>query len=92
VARAYLDQLGRSGAISPERALALTAGLDRADQVLASETRTNEEAARRLDTLAAEVEGGTAGVGGRDQARLRSLAESVKAIAESLRGGRSVGR
>ena len=92
VARAYLDQLGRSAAISPERAQALSASLDRADEVLSSEARTNEELARRLDTLAAEVEGGAGGAAGRDRARLRSLAENVKGIAESLRGGRSGGR
>jgi hypothetical protein len=92
VARAYLDQLGRSGGLAPERAQALSESLDRADRILTSETRTNAELARRLDALAAEVAGGIAGVAGGDQARLRALAENVKGIAESLREGRSGGR
>ena len=85
VARAYLDELGRNRAILPERVRALTAGLDRADEVLASETRTDGEVARGLDALAAELEGDSVGAAGRDQARLHSLAQTVKGIAESLR-------
>jgi uncharacterized protein (DUF305 family) len=85
VARAYLDQLGRSRAVSLERARALTLGLERADEVLASEARRDEEASRRLDAVAAELEADGAGAAGRDQARLRSLAEILKGIAESLR-------
>jgi uncharacterized protein (DUF305 family) len=87
VARAYLEQLGRNQAIPPERARALSAGLDRADEVLESNNRSDEEAARRLEALAAEIENDNAGADGRDQARLRSLASTVKGIAESLRGG-----
>jgi hypothetical protein len=85
VARAYLDQLGRSRAVSLERARALTLGLERADEVLASEARRDEEASRRLDAVAAELEADGAGAAERDQARLRSLAEILKGIAESLR-------
>jgi uncharacterized protein (DUF305 family) len=85
VARAYLDQLGRSNAISPERARAVTAGLDRADQVLASNNRKDAEAARKLDALAAELEGDIARAGSQDQARLRSAAETMKGIAAGLR-------
>ena len=85
VARAYLDQLGRSRAISSERALELTSGLDRAKEILASETRVDGKVARRLDALAAELEGDSVAAAGRDQARLRSLASTVKGIAESLR-------
>ncbi|MGH9392200.1 MAG: LVIVD repeat-containing protein, partial [Vicinamibacteria bacterium] len=39
VARAYLDQLGRSRALRPERARSLTSALDRASGVLSSENR-----------------------------------------------------
>jgi hypothetical protein len=85
VARAYLDQLGRSQAIPPERARALTAGLDQAKEILASETRMDGDVARRLDALAVELGGDSVGAAGRDQARLRSLAETVKGIAASLR-------
>ncbi len=89
MARAYVDQLGRNGALSPERARAISAGLDRAEEALSSENRANEEVAGRLDVLAADVEGSASGAVGRDQARLRSLAENVKGIAQSLREGPS---
>jgi uncharacterized protein (DUF305 family) len=85
VAQAYLDQLGRSRAIPPERARAVAAGLDQAKEILASETRMDGDVARRLDALAAELEGDSVGAAGRDQTRLRSLASTVKGIAESLR-------
>jgi hypothetical protein len=85
VARAYLDQLEKNRALSPERARALTDGLERADEVLASEARRDEETSHRLDAIAAELEGESARAAGRDQARLRSLAETVKGIAKSLR-------
>lgn len=83
--RAYLDQLARGRALSAERARALTAALDRADEILGSESRKDPEAARRLDDLAAELEADSGRASGRDQARLRSLAETVKGITKSLR-------
>ncbi len=89
VARAYLDQLGKSRAILPERARKLTDALDRADEVLSDKTRTNQEVATGLDALAVEIEGDSTKASGRDQARLHSLAETVTGIAESLRGGPS---
>ncbi len=88
VARAYLDQLGRSRSIPPERARKLTEELDRADQILGSEPRAGGEVALSLEALAAELEGDRGGARGRDQARLQSLAATVKGIAESLRGTR----
>ena len=85
VARAYLDQLGRSGAIPSERADALTVALDRADQILTSETKDGGGVSEQLDAFATELERDSAGTSGRDQARLQSLAETVKGLAESLR-------
>ncbi len=84
VARAYLDQLGRSKAIRPERARALTSALERAEAA-SSGKRKDADAARRLDTIATELESDRAAASGRDQARLQSLAETVKGIAKSLR-------
>jgi len=85
VARAYLDQLGRNKAIPAERADALTAALDRADQIQASGTEAGGGVSEQLDALVTELELDIAGASGRDQARLRSLAETVKGLAESLR-------
>ncbi len=84
VARAYLDQLGRSRAIRPERARTLTSALERAEAA-SSEKRKDADTARRLDTIATELETDRAAASGRDQARLESLAETVKGIAKSLR-------
>ena len=84
VARTYLDQLSRSRAIRPERARTLTSALDRAEAV-SSEKRKDEDVSRRLDTIAGELESDRAAASGRDQARLQSLAETVKGIARSLR-------
>jgi hypothetical protein len=84
VARAYLDQLSRSRAIRPERARTLSAALEKAEAASRAE-RKDAEVARGLDTIATELESDRAAASGRDQARLESLAETVKGIAESLR-------
>jgi hypothetical protein len=85
VARAYLDQLTRSQGIGPARAAAVKEALDRADGV-----RTGQEpgAAATLDQVAAlatQLESDAAGASGRDQARLRSLAETIKSRIARLR-------
>ena len=85
IARAYLDQLGRSGAIPSERAEALTVALELADQILASGTSDGAGTSDQLDALATDLAGDSAATSGRDQARLHSLAQTVKGIAESLR-------
>jgi uncharacterized protein (DUF305 family) len=84
VARAYLDQLGKTKAIRPERAKTLSAALDKAEAASRAE-RKDAEAARGLETIAGELESDRAAASGRDQARLQSLAETVKGIAKSLR-------
>ncbi len=71
VARAYLDQLRRSRAISEER-------------VRKVETELSRGEASGLDALAAELEADSAKADGRDKARLQSLAEAVKEIAAGL--------
>jgi uncharacterized protein (DUF305 family) len=85
VARAYLDQLGRSQALTSQRAEALTAALDRAEQILAGGTSDGGRTSGQLDTFATELERDSGETMGRDQVRLRALAETVKRIANSLR-------
>jgi len=85
VARAYLDQLGRSDAIAAERVDALVAALERADRILEDDTQDGGPTSSELDALATELENDSAAASGRSQARLRSLAETVKGVAESLR-------
>ena len=85
VARVYLDQLGRSDAIAAERRVALSDLLDRTDQTLADGSRTDAAIAEQLDTAAAALERDSAGASGRNQKRLRSLAETLTNLAERLR-------
>ena len=85
VARAYLDQLTRGNAIPPQRAAAVTAALERVDRI--GSGRDNGAAAilDQLDALAAELEGDAGKAAGRDAARLRSLASTIKGRAAGLR-------
>ncbi len=84
VARAYLDQLKRSKAISEARAGAISSTLDRAERVRSTD-RGAAPAAAELVTLAADLERDAAAAGGRDAARLRAMAETVKGRAAQLR-------
>ena len=85
VARAYLDQLIRSQTLGPERVEALTAALDNAEQALDSGTPGEGRPAEQLAGLVAELEGAGEEAGGRDRARLRSLAETLRKVADRLR-------
>ena len=84
VARAYLDQLKRSKAISEARAGAISSTLDRAERVRSND-RGAAPAAADLLTLAADLERDAAAASGRDAARLRAMAETVKGRAAQLR-------
>jgi hypothetical protein len=84
VARAYLDQLKRSKAVSDARAEAMAATLDRADRVT-SRDKGAPAAAAELTTLAADLERDAASAAGRDAARMRAMAETVKGRAAQLR-------
>jgi hypothetical protein len=80
VARAYLDQLTRSKAIEPARAVEVTGALDAADR-----TPPAPAAIDRLDSLAAQLEQDAAKADARDGARLRSIAGIMKDRAGRLR-------
>ena len=83
IARAYLEQLGRTDALSAGRRSALSGLLDRADAALGDGAEA--VLAGELTTAASEVrrEAGTAS--GRSQARLEALAEVLTRLAEALR-------
>ncbi len=83
VARAYLDQLERNQAIAAPRSQALTAALDRADELLESESK-DAETARKLEAIATELSSDSASASGRDRMRLESLAETGGRIAQTL--------
>ncbi len=66
VARAYLDQLTRSGAVQPPRAAAIKAALDSKDR-------------GQLDSLASAMQQEAAAATGRDAVRFKALAEALAA-------------
>jgi hypothetical protein len=82
VARAYLDQLARTGGIPSARAAAVASALERADRVKAGR---DGAAAAPLEKLGAEIERDAAAADGRDAARLRGLAATLKGRAAALR-------
>jgi hypothetical protein len=81
VARAYLDQLGRSKAIAPDRAGAIKAALDKADGGAKAAPSVHD----KLEALATQVERDRAGASERDAARIGSLAATLRGIAAGLR-------
>jgi LVIVD repeat len=72
VAKAYVDQLERSQAISRDRAAALRKALDRPDKA-------------QLTTLVSQLEGGASGASERDAARLRALVTTIKDLTAQAR-------
>ena len=84
LARAYLDQLGRSGGIGPQRAEAVTDVLRRADQVGAGASGAAAVIAD-LETLATELETASEDAIWLDIGRLNSLSETLRGIATTLR-------
>jgi hypothetical protein len=67
VARAYLDQLTRSKALTSERSVAIKAAVDRHDKA-------------KLKELAGQLDQDATAASGRDAARLRSLATTLKGL------------
>jgi hypothetical protein len=85
VARAYLDQLGRTNGIPADRATAIRAALENADKVRNNRDRAAGTTAAQLDQLAAQVETDAGAATGVDQKRLRALAQTLKGRAARLR-------
>jgi hypothetical protein len=85
VARAYLDQLTRSRGMQAERARALKAALDRADDIRTGKERNAAATLDELDALARQVDTDAGAAAGRDQMRLRALAETIKGRIAQLR-------
>lgn len=81
VARAYVDQLARAGALAADRAAALTAALVRAEAAFAADAR-DPDLARELEAFAADL-----AVRGDDRATARRaevLTRTLTAVAERL--------
>jgi hypothetical protein len=85
VARAYMDQLTRTKAIQSERVRAVNAALDRADKLRSAQDKDAAAVAGQLDGVAAQVEKDGATASGRDAARFKALAATIKGRAAKLR-------
>ena len=85
IGRAYLDQLNRSRAIDASRSNAVKAALDAADKVRTSSDKNAGTVAEQLQSLAGQLERDASSASGRDAARLRALATTLKGCAERLR-------
>jgi hypothetical protein len=85
VAKAYLDQLGRTSGISAARARAVRDSLTKVDELRTGKER---DAAARLDALsavAAQVEADAKMKTGRDGMRLTALAETLRGRVAAMR-------
>jgi hypothetical protein len=85
VALAYVDQLTRSKAIPAERARAVKTALDRADGLRTGQEKGAAAVLDQLNALATQLESDAGAASGRDAARLRSLAATIKGRAAKLR-------
>jgi hypothetical protein len=84
VARAYVDQLTRSKAITAEHARAVRRAMERADEVRTGDDKGMTAAHEQLDAVAKQLDADAAAASGRDAMRLHALAETVKARAAKL--------
>jgi hypothetical protein len=85
VARAYMDQLVRARALPAARVEAINTTLDRVDQLRTGQEPNAAAVLKEVETLATEIERAAASASGRDQMRMRALAENLAARAARLR-------
>jgi hypothetical protein len=85
VAHAYVDQLLRRRAMSPERAAAVRSALDRVDQLRTGQEASATATLKDVDDLVAQLERAAQQASGQDEVRLRSLAATLKGRAARLR-------
>jgi hypothetical protein len=85
VARAYLDQLSRTNGIQPARAAAVKTALDNVDKLRTGKEQGASAVLDQLDSLATQLERDASTAQGRDQVRLKALAETLKGRAARLR-------
>jgi hypothetical protein len=85
VALAYVDQLTRSRSINAERARAVKSALEKADDVRTGKEKNAAATIDQLDALARQFDADAGSATGRDQMRMRALAETLKSRVARLR-------
>jgi hypothetical protein len=85
VARAYLDQLTRSKAIAAPRAAAVKSALDKVDDLQTGKEKNAAAALEQADALAKQLDTDAGAATGRDAARLKALAETIRNRAARMR-------
>jgi hypothetical protein len=85
VAAAYVDQLTRSKAISPDRGKTVAAAMIKADKLRSARDRAAGPVVAELDDLVSQFERDATAAKGQDARRMRSLAGVIKERAAKLR-------
>ena len=85
VARAYLDQLTRSGSVTPARASEVRSAADRLDRLRSKRDRGAEATLKQVETLVATLQGDATSARGRDADRLVALADLLNRRAARVR-------
>jgi hypothetical protein len=86
VARAYVDQLARSKALPADRIKAINSALDHADSVRTGKENNAPAVLDQLDSIARQLDADAGNATGRDAARIRALASTIKERTARLRG------
>ncbi len=84
VAKAYLDQLGRTHGITSARATAVKSAIEKADRIHAKSDKGAPAAAEGLLGAVTELESDAASATGIDANRLKALAATLKGRAEAI--------
>ena len=85
VARAYLDQLGRTSGLAPARAGEIRALAERLDRLRSRRDRGAAELLMQAEREAAQLDGDAAAAQGPDGQRLRALAQTLRSMAAQVR-------
>ena len=83
IARAYLDQLGRTDTLTPARRSSVSRLLDRSDNALSGNNESG--LAEELTTAASDLTRAAEAVSGRSQSRLQALADTLTRLATAVR-------
>ena len=84
VAKAYLDQLGRTHGIAPARASDVRSAMERADHIKSKSDKGAAAAAESLTNVAAKLLEDAGAAKGADASRLRSLSATLTGRAEAI--------